>query len=221
MTKTGPKPGDTRLEMGAARKDAYLVALRASGGNRTAAAAAVAPHSRATGASKPGYSSIRSAAERDSEFAARIEEVLEQVRDDVYALIWKLATEGTKDFVYQGKEQIFNKDGSVATVHKYDVKLLLRLAAKLDPAWRERRDVEHSGEIVHRAGMSMSDIRALSPAEREQVEQAFTLLQGVRDGASESKAIEHKGELLDVSFEEIEDENTMAVLEAIEQRESE
>lgn len=75
------------VAMSEERKAAFLVALRRSGGNFTFAAQAASPHSQASARSKPGFTSFRALMDRDAEFAAQVQEVLEQVRDDVFAMI--------------------------------------------------------------------------------------------------------------------------------------
>ena len=65
----------------------------------------------------------------------------------------------------------------------------------------------------------MVDIRALSPAERDKVEEAFKLLQGVRGG--EPKALTHNpGQVIDVAYEEVDAGDTMAALEAVEREDA-
>ena len=133
------------------RKRAFLDALRANGGNVTAAAAAVSPHSEAQ--RQPGYSSIRRILARDPEFSAQVQEVLEAVKDDVFAEIYRRAMKGTEEGVYGKGQRIFEPvldgDGEIvrdsegnpkmraATIRRLDNRLLLRLAARLDPSWSE------------------------------------------------------------------------------------
>ncbi len=110
-----------------------------------------------------------------------------------------------------------------ATIRRFSDTLLMARARALMPSKygeRKQHSVVHSGHVTHRAGLTMADIRALSPAERDQVEAAFTLLQNARSG--EVKAIEHNpGETLDADFEEIEDnEDTMAALGRLEAEEA-
>ena len=155
-------------------------------------------------------------AKRSPEFADAVSETLDHARADVFAEIHRRAMKGVPEPVYQKGERVQDVDADgnpiPATITRYDNKLLLRLAAKLDPEWSEKRSVIHGGTVTHRAGLSMADIRALSPAERDQVEAAFTLLQNARNG--EVKAIEHNpGEILDADFEEV---DTMAALDRLE-----
>lgn len=185
------------------RRKAFLVELRRTGGNFTAAAKAASPHSKATPRSKPGFTSFRYAIANDPDFAAEVQEVLTQVRDDVYAVIWRLATEGSQDFVYQKSEQVKNLDGTLATVQKWDTKLLLRLAAKLDPSWNESKNVQHSTAQAS-AGSALiepADLRLLSAAQRESLRD---ILGTIRDAHGAQKALTHQpGEIVDTTFEEV------------------
>lgn len=218
---SGPKSGGTRLMMDAGRKRAYLVALRASGGNRTAAAAAIAPYSKATGASKPGYSSVRSAAERDPEFAAQIQEVMEDVLGDVYEIIFERATKGTTEAVIQKGSQAVLATGEPAWITRYDNRLLLRLAARLDPEWSEKRQVEHSGTITHGIAGSLqitsADLAALSESERRALTGILHTIRDARRGDDAVPALEYQpGEVLDADFEEIDNGDTLAALNNLE-----
>ena len=52
--KRGPKQGNSRLAMTPERKEAFLTALRSSGGNFSAAAKVASPNSLAQPRSRPG-----------------------------------------------------------------------------------------------------------------------------------------------------------------------
>lgn len=188
------------------RRAVFLAALRSSGGNFTAAAAAATPYSTAAPKSKPGFTSFRALMERSPEFSAAVAEVLTAVRDDVFSLIWRLAMEGTKDNVYQKGEQVFNRDGSVAQVQKFDTKLLLRLAAKLDPAWNESRNIQHS--VIHDGAteqITSADLRLLTAGQKANLRDILATIRvshgeqlAPRAKTAEQKALTHQpGEQLE------------------------
>lgn len=182
------------------RRKIFLAELRRTGGNMSAAAKAASPHSQATTKSKPGFSSFRYLIANDSDFAAEVQEVLAQVRDDIFGVIWKLATQGSQDNVYQKSAQVFNRDGSPATVQKWDTKLLLRLAAKLDPSWNESKNVEHSvapgaGAATH---FATADLKYLSDGQKSSL---LGILRTIKDAGQ--LALTHQpAEIVDIEYEE-------------------
>ena len=130
--------------------------------------------------------------------------------------------DGWLDPVYMKGARVMDTDADgnpvKATIRRFSDTLLMARARALMPnrySDKRQHSVVHSGTVTHRAGLSMADIRALSPAERDQVEAAFTLLQGARSG--EPAQLEHNPpEILDAEFETIEDEDTMAALDRLE-----
>ena len=217
------RTGERQLPMTESRKASFLVALRDSGGIFSTACRVTSPHSKATGATPPCYSTWRGLLERDAEFSAQVEEILEQCRDDVEAEIMRRGQEGWLDPVYMKGQRVMDTDEDgrpvKATIRRFSDTLLMARARALMPnkySDKRQHSVVHSGTVTHAAGLSMADIRALSPAERDQVEQAFTLLQRTRGGSDgEPRALTHNPpEILDADYETVED--TMAALEAIE-----
>ncbi len=162
--------------------------------------------------------------ERDAEFSAQVEEILEQCRDDVEQEIKRRGQDGWLDPGYMKGARVMDTDADgnpvKATIRRFSDTLLMARARALMPnkySDKRQHSVVHSGTVTHRAGLTMADIRALSPAERDKVEEAFLLLQNARDGASATKAIEHNpGEILDVAYEEVDTEDTMAALDRLE-----
>ncbi len=207
--------GERQLKMTEARKASFLVALRDSGGIFSTACRITSPHSTAKGPTPPCYSTWRALLARDVEFSAQVEEILEQCRDDVESEIRRRGELGWLEPIVQRGTQAVLADGKPAFLRRFSDTLLMARARALMPSkYGEKRQhsVVHSGTVTHRAGLSMSDIRALSPAERDQVEAAFTLLQNARSG--EPLAIEHNPpETIDAEFETIEDADEMSEAE--------
>ena len=190
------------------RKDLFLAALRESGGNFSAAAAAVSPRSLAKARSKPGYSSFKLAMANDPEFASQVQETLETVKADVFAEIHRRAMHGVAEPVYQKGERVqdVDSDGNPipATITRYDNRLLLRLAAKLDPEWSETRNITHSvNHDGHQTAMqiSPSDLKALSADQKVHLK---GILATIRASRGETPALEHQpAEVIDADYEEV------------------
>ena len=207
--KRGPKTGNSRLAMTEERRDLFLTTLRSSGGNFSHAAAQASPNSLAKPRSKPGVASFKALMARDAEFSAAVAETLEHVKDDVFAEIYRRAMEGTKEAVIQKGEQAVMATGEPAWITRYDNRLLLRLAAKLDPSWSETRNIQYSGTVEHKV-MTMEEMESMSPEDLDLIDRALAVVGGA------PKVIEHKPELpvIDVADE---DEDTLAILNALEE----
>ena len=147
-----------------------------------------------------------------SEFSHLIE-TLEHVKGDVYAEIFRRAMLGTKEAVIQKGEQATMATGEPAWITRYDNRLLLRLAAKLDPEWSERRTVDHN---IHHASTVMlqpSDLVALSADQRDQLQDILITIKTNRDDV---KALTHQpAEVIDADFEEVGDMTDAEIAEAI------
>ena len=202
--KRGPKIGNTRLVMTTEREDAFLAAYELSG-NYAAAAAIASPNSMAAPRSKPGTASFRAHEARNAAFAVRVGEAKERVVARVYAKIWELAVDGVTEAVVQKGTQATLADGSPATTTRHDPKLLLRLIARLDPAWSEKKNIHYS--VTHSAEVRLlpSDLMALSVAQQAQLQDILTTIQASR--GEETKALEY------AEYEEVDEGNTLAELE--------
>ena len=136
------------------RKQKFLEAL-AESGSACAAARAATPHP--TGR-RGGYSSFQALAARDPEFAAAVVEARSRALGKVEDAIMRRAVEGVRRPVYQG---------GVLVGHErvYSDPLLLRLAARLDPAWAERQRVEqtHSCALL----LEPADVELLNDGDAE------------------------------------------------------
>lgn len=212
------RKGETQVKMTPARKDAFLAALRASGGIFSEACRRCSPHSTTAGKTPPCYSSFRALMTRDMEFNAAVAEVMDQVRDDIEQEIHRRGYEGWVEPVIQKGTQATLADGSPAYIRRFDSSLLKARATAMMPDRygdnrHVRHDVVHSGQVTHKAGLSMAEIRNLSPEELDQVEAAYQLIDRVQQ---DQKAIEHNPpEIIDADFEPVE-EDTLAVLERLE-----
>ena len=160
---------------------------------------------------------------RDPVFATRVAETMDHVKESVYSEIWRRAMEGTEAPVFQKGERAVDHDGTPASLTHYDNKLLLRLAARLDPEnWSETKNVHHS--VVHGGAAVMlkpSDLQALSADQTAHLQDILITIQSSRQGAGassgEQRAIEHNpGQMIDVDYEEVDEGDTMAALDRLE-----
>lgn len=107
---------------------------------------------------------------KDAEFAAAVEEARALYKDFVAGVIHDRSVEGWDEPVYGTvtKETKDPKTGKITKtvtsgavvghVRRYDHKLLLALARRIDPSWKERLEVEqkteHSGFVVGDASLA-------------------------------------------------------------------
>ena len=206
-----PTKDHPRQTMSPGRRAEFLRVFRECGGIWATACRRVAhpARSKAKMATKhpPALSSFRALAARDPEFGAAIEEILQDCRDDVEREIMRRGQEGYTDNVYQKGEQVFNRDGTPAVVHKFSDNLLLARARALMPdKYSEKKSVHHSGHISHgTAGhltIATADLRALNASERKQL---TSILGTIQEARGDTKALEYQpGEVLDADFELIE-----------------
>ncbi len=195
MGKRGPAKDSKRLEMTELRQDTFLSALRASGGVFSAACRAASPHSSPTTKCPPCYSTFRNLIQRDPDFAIAVQEVMDSVREDIEAEIFRRGQEGWDTNVYQKGEQVFNRDGTPATVKRFSDNLLLaRARAMMPEKYGEKRTVEHRGTIHHAAGghwtITSQDLAAFSQRQRENLRDLMNTARLARSG-EEAPAIEH------------------------------
>lgn len=123
------------------------------------------------------YETFRTHRKKDPEFAAAVAEAEERYKALVGGTLSDRAIDGWDEPVFGAtSETIREPDGTVTRrsghgvvghVRKYDNKLLLELARKVDPTFRARLEVdqrtEHSGFVVGDA--SLSDLSAEGRAE--------------------------------------------------------
>ncbi len=197
-----------------------MAALRESGGVWSAACRVASPHSTNEN-HPPCYSSFKNLARRDPELGAAVEEILTQCRDDVEAEIHRRGQVGYEDNVYQKGEQVFNRDGTPATVKRFSDNLLLARARALMPEkYNEKKQVQHSGTIAHSAGhlqITSQDLIALNSEQRTALTGILKTIQGARREDDAVPALTYEpAEVLDADFEEVDDGDTMAVLNRME-----
>lgn len=209
MAKKLSKRDLVQLRMSPERKNAFLAALRESGGIMATACRAASPHSpRLNASGTPAcWSSFRAAMERDPSFNASVQEVLEQCRDDVEAEIHRRGQLGWTEPVFQKGERVLDHDGTPAVIRKFSDNLLLARARALMPSrYNEKRQVEHTGTIMHGAAghlqITSADLVALNEPQRDQLSGILKVIQAARKG--ETPALEHHpAEVIDADFEEV------------------
>jgi hypothetical protein len=117
------------------RKALFLKTLAATGSAIAAASAATPWSTHPAG----GVNTFRDEARRDPEFAAAWQRAQEQALAEVEQEIYRRAMNPPERPVWhQGQVKGFVEDRNSSD------KLLLRLAARLDPAWREHTSIEQS-----------------------------------------------------------------------------
>ena len=172
MGMRGPAKDSKRLETTQLRRDTFLAALKSSGGVFSAACRAASPHSSPNTKSPPCYSTFRRCIQVDPDFAIAVQEIMDQVRDDIEGEIFRRGQVGWETNGYQKSEQVFNRDGTPATVRRFsDALLLARAKATMPEKYGEKRTVEHKGTIHHAPGghwtITSQDLAAFSPRQRE------------------------------------------------------
>jgi hypothetical protein len=117
------------------RKTIFLKTLAATGSSIAAASAATPWSTHVQG----GVATFRDEARRNPEFAAAWERAQQEALADVEKEIYRRAMNPPERPVWhQGEVKGFVEDRNSSD------KLLLRLAARLDPAWREHTSIEQS-----------------------------------------------------------------------------
>ena len=175
------------------RREVFLTALEDSFGNFSHACRVASPLSKATNG-KPCYSSFKRLMTVSPSFAEEVAQVMNRVRDRVSAEITKRAIEGIDEPIFQKGERASNgvdKDGKAipASITRHDNKLLLRLAAKLDPENWGLQEQRHDHRVtVHSSGRAlcsfgMRDLDYLSLEQREQLTGIMVRIQGGREQA--------------------------------------
>ena len=159
------------------RKRAFLAALRQTGSLRAAARRATPGNSTAHGP----HTTFRDAIRRDPEFAAAVQEALDDALGSLEAEAMRRAVEGYQRPVYQ-KGQLVGHE----TVYS-DNMLLTLLRARAPETFSERRDVHVSGAVSHLHGaltIAASDLRLLDEHDRDRLLEVFGRLASAKDEAS-------------------------------------
>lgn len=199
------------------RMAGFIEAYKASYGNFSAACRAMAPYSTST-VNPPARSTWLQLRERDSKFKQALEDAHAEVKDQIFEEVRNRALNGTLEPVYQKASRVWepvvdendqivrdeNGDPRMkpASITRFDSRLLLALARRIDPDWSEKHLHEHSGQVEHKL-VTSADLLRMTPEQLETVERALEIL-GQKE---EPKAITHEpGEILDTEFEEVEDD---------------
>lgn len=202
----------TREPMTKERIRAFLAAYRAGWGNFSAACRAVAPHSDAALPCRSSWLQLR---DRDPHFRQQLEEIDAEIKDEVFEEVRSRALHGTLEAVYQKGARVFEpvldendqvvRDGDgnpkmrPASITRYDNRLLLALARRIDPAWVERNIHEHTGEVEHKL-VTSAELLRMSPDELATVEKALEIL-GQKEATA--GALEYQP-AIEAEFEEVE-----------------
>lgn len=164
----------TRYPLTEGRKELFLKVLSETGSS-VAAASAATPWAEGK---QGGLNTFRDEARRDLEFAAKWERAKQEALAVVEQEIHRRAMEPpTRAIWHKGELVGYTEDRNSSD------KLLLRLAARLDPAWRERTTIDAN---VTTSGIILSirptDVLTLSPSEQHTL---LDLLEKIADKKGE------------------------------------
>jgi hypothetical protein len=139
-----------------ARRDKFLEVL-ADTGSVAAASRAASPHSR------------RGARRSFEDFRARDPDFAKAWDDAVTTSLGKVESEIMRRARTPTKRPIFSRGELVGEEDVFDNKLLLALARKMSPEWRESRHLSVEGSVDHNhrhahLQLSLDDIQLLPPA---------------------------------------------------------
>jgi hypothetical protein len=156
------------------RKTIFLKTLAATGSSIAAAAAATPWSTHCQG----GVATFRDEARRNPEFAAAWERAQQEALADVEREIYRRAMHPPERPVWhQGQVKGFVEDRNSSD------KLLLRLAARLDPAWREHTSIEQN--VTVRASVLNIMPQDILRLAREEQEMFVELLRKIADARGE------------------------------------
>lgn len=190
-----------------ARRRAFLDALRSHGGSFAAACRASAPHLDGQSRNPPAASTWRALMARDPEFAAQVEAVLQDVRDDIEAELHRRSMEGVEVPVFQKGSQAKYADGRPAYVTKYSDSLLLARARALMPdRYGEKKDINVSVRGgVGAWSIGLEDLVALSQPQKDNLAE---IINTIRQHHRATLRLEHKGavEVLDAEYQAVTEE---------------
>lgn len=174
------------------RQQVFLDAVKATGNLREAARQA-SPHSE-----KGAMSTFKSYMRDDANFSARVGEALDEFRESLVREAVRRGRDG-----YDGRP-IHYKGEIVGYERQYSDALLLAELRKHHPSDYATKH-EHK-VVVHPAGswvISTEDLAHLSADEKQTL---AMLMDRVREGRGERRAIEHRETIEDGEFEAVEDE---------------
>jgi len=195
MGKRGPAKGrpEMPLRSDPERQQRFLDCLEQTG-SLIESARRASPHSEAG-----AMSSFRSFMRDSAEFSAKVSEALEVFRDSLVREAIRRGRDGVDRPIYQkgqlvGHERVFS-----------DHLLTLELK-KHHEGYRERTQHDHRVTIQPSGAwaISLEDLGYLSDAEKADLAR---IMDRIRDGRGERKAIEHHNEkAIEVEFSEVEEE---------------
>ena len=186
----GNQPRETRHQpLTQERIDKFLDVLRSTG-SPYAASAAATPHG--TG-EHPGYSSFRDLRKKDPAFALAWQEAEAEYVGKLEEAMAKWSTTPRRRPVVSGKTgEIVGYDEQPP-----DPRLLLASLRRHDSRWREKQELEVSGQVDHQhsGGITMAaidarDVMRLPPPEREKFADLLQRIVNLREQAT--NVIEHQ-----------------------------
>lgn len=201
------------------RKAQFLEALAANGAIFAATCRAVALDPKVNKGT-PAFSTWKRVQDQDPDFAIKVADIEAEAAGAVEREIMRRGEEGWLEPIFSRGERAMdidaNGDPIKAEIRRFSDKLLLARARALMPdqyGTKSETEIRHSGHVTVGPGLSLEDMRALSPGDREKVREALALLQGVRE---EQKAITHEpGEVIEADFETVEEGLTAEEAEAV------
>lgn len=197
------KPNQPERDTTPARREAFLEALRNSGGVFAAACRATAPHLDGTSHNPPAYSTWRSLMARDPDFSAQVEAVLQGVDDDIEAEIFRRAQVGTLEPVFQKGEQAVDAKGNPAFIRRYSDRLLIKRAAALMPErYGENRtlNINHNGPSAVSWAITSEDLALLTAGEKDTFRDFIQLIRSRRANLARIEG----PEVIEADFVEVE-----------------
>lgn len=209
--------GHNYMKIDNVRRERFLSALECSYGNFSAACRAASPHSKATNG-KPCYSSFRRLMNVSPEFSQDVAETMSRVRDKVAEEITNRAIDGIETPVFQKGTRATDHDGSPASITSHDNKLLLRLAAKLDPENWGVETQKHDHRItVHSTGRALCQfgMKDLEYLDLEQKAQLTRIMVVIQNGREKGGVVIDGGEVEMIAFDDQGAEDGQTVEEAI------
>ena len=181
------------------RREQFIELLRTGTVGPVEAARRASPHLADSSNPQAGYSAFRKLREVDPRFAAEWDAALEEGKAKLLAQLQELALRWV---VEPAQRPVFSKGELVGHYEDRNaaVKVLLRMLAKLDPEWAERRQTEHKGRVEHahahlhgsiQSGFVVTgEVLDLLPTDRQEL--LLGLMQEIHE-AQQRKETEHVG----------------------------
>jgi len=131
-------------------KDLFLERLKTHGGIVAAALRDIYQLPNNEKNQAPGVNVYYGIIKRDPEFAARVEQTLDEIRGEVEAEIHRRGVKGWDEPVYQKGERALDHDGSPASIRKYsDFLLIARARALMPEKYGNKTTVDVNHNISH------------------------------------------------------------------------